>query len=62
MSVMPSTIAVSGGASTAVVGLYLVRGALERTGKGAVEAVHNHPFWVGERMSFEPLSVPSASV
>ena len=37
---MPSTLAVSGGASTAVVGLYLVRTALQQNWKGAVEAVH----------------------
>ena len=35
---MPSTLAVCGGASTAVGGLYLVRTALERFGKGAIEA------------------------
>ena len=61
-SVMPSTLAVSGGASTAVVGLYLVRSAQERSGIGAVEAVQNPTFRVGERESFEPLSVSSASV
>ena len=38
---MPSTLAVSGGASTAVVGLYLVRSVLEQIGKGVVKAVHN---------------------
>ena len=43
VSVMPSTLAVNGGASTAV-GLYLVRSALERIGKGAVEAVQNPTF------------------
>ena len=46
---MPSTLAVSGGASTAVIGLYLVRCALERIGEGAVEAVQNPTFGVGER-------------
>ena len=38
---MPSTLAVSGGASAAVVGMYLVRSVLERIGKGAVEADDN---------------------
>ena len=33
-SVTPSTLAVSGGAPTAVVGMYLVRSALERIGIG----------------------------
>ena len=41
MSVVPFTLHVSGGASTAVVGLYLVRCALERIGKGAVEGVRD---------------------
>ena len=43
---MPST--------TAVDGLYLVRSVLERIGKGAVEAVHNPSFWVGERDPLNP--------
>ena len=51
---MPSTLAVSGGASTADVGLHLVRSVLERIGEGAVEAVHNPSFWVGERDSLNP--------
>ena len=38
---MPSTLAVSGGASTAVVGLYLVRTVFQQIGKGAIEAVHS---------------------
>ena len=59
---MPSTLAVSGGASTAVVGLYLVRSVLERIGKGAVEAVHNPSFRVGERDPSNPCPVSSASV
>ena len=37
---MPSTLAVSGGASTAVLGLYVIRAALERIERGAFEAVH----------------------
>ena len=37
---MPSTLAVSGGASTAVVVLFLVRTSLQQIGKGAVEAVY----------------------
>ena len=37
---MPSTLVVSGGASAAVVGLYLMRTALQQIGKGAIEAVH----------------------
>ena len=51
---MPSTLAVSGGASTAVVGLYLVRSVLKRIGKGVVEAVHNPSFRVGERDLLNP--------
>ena len=51
---MPSTLAVSGGASTAVVGLYLVSSALERIGKGAVAVVHNQSFWAGERGPLNP--------
>ena len=54
MSFMPSTLAVSGGASIAFVGLYLVRSVLERIGKGAVEAVHNPSFRVGERDPLNP--------
>ena len=37
---MPSTLAVRRDASTVVVGLYLVRTALQQIGKGAIEAVH----------------------
>ena len=37
---MPSTLAVSGGASTAVLGLRVIRAALERVERGALEAVH----------------------
>ena len=51
---MPSTLAVSGGASTAVFGLYFVRSALERIGKGAVEAVQNPTFRVCERDPLNP--------
>ena len=39
-----STHAVSGGASTAVVGLYLVKTAVQQNGKGAVETVHTPSF------------------
>ena len=53
-SLMPSTLAVSGGASTAVVGLYLVRSALERIGKGAVEALQNPMFRVCETDPLNP--------
>ena len=37
---MPSTLAVSGGASTAVLDLYVIRAALQRIERGAFEAVH----------------------
>ena len=55
---MPSTLAVSGGASIAVVGPFLVRSVLERIGKGAGEAVHNLPFRVGERDPLNPCPYP----
>ena len=45
---MPSTLAVSGRASTAVVGLFLVRSVLERVGEGVVETVHKPSFRFGE--------------